>query len=114
MKKELGDIIGRKLKDPRIGFLTVTDVRVSGDLQIAKVYISVLGDEKKREETLKGLAKAKGFIRIDYQDTWQRTSFGIAAVSSSRVQTEKELQRVLAFIDSFPEIERTITRTEWF
>ncbi|MBM6847367.1 MULTISPECIES: DUF503 domain-containing protein [Bacillus] len=52
--------------------------------------------------------------QIDYQDTWQRTSFGIAAVSSSRVQTEKELQRVLAFIDSFPEIERTITRTEWF
>lgn len=51
---------------------------------------------------------------IGYQDTWQRTSFGIAAVSSSRVQTEKELQRVLAFIDSFPEIERTITRTEWF
>lgn len=41
MKKELGDIISRKLKDPRIGFLTVTDVRVSGDLQIAKVYISV-------------------------------------------------------------------------
>lgn len=65
MKKELGDIIGRKLKDPRIGFLTVTDVRVSGDLQIAKVYISVLGDEKKREETLKGLAKAKGFIRSE-------------------------------------------------
>jgi len=51
---------------------------------------------------------------IDYQDTWQRTSLGIAAVSSSRVQTEKELQRVLSFIDSFPEIERTITRTEWF
>lgn len=51
---------------------------------------------------------------IDYQDTWQRTSFGIAVVSSSRVQTEKELQRVLSFIDSFPEIERTITRTEWF
>ncbi|MGN2664092.1 30S ribosome-binding factor RbfA [Bacillus altitudinis] len=65
MKKELGDILGRKLKDPRIGFLTVTDVEVSGDLQIAKVYISVLGDEKKREETLKGLAKAKGYIRSE-------------------------------------------------
>ncbi|ATH91461.1 hypothetical protein ACH95_18320 [Bacillus glycinifermentans] len=51
---------------------------------------------------------------IAYQDSWQRTSIGIAAVSSSRVQTEKELQRVLSFIDSFPEIERTITRTEWF
>jgi uncharacterized protein YlxP (DUF503 family) len=51
---------------------------------------------------------------IDYQDTWQRTRLAIVAVSSSRVQTEKELQKVLAFIDSFPEIERTITETEWF
>ncbi len=65
MKKELGDIIGRKIKDPRIGFVTVTDVSVSGDLQIAKVYISVLGDEEQRENTLKGLAKAKGFIRSE-------------------------------------------------
>ena len=39
---------------------------------------------------------------------------GIAVISSSRVQVEKELQRVLSFIDSFPEIERTITKTEWF
>lgn len=68
MKKELGDIISRKLKDPRIGFLTVTDVRVSGDLQIAKVYISVLGGEKKKEEALKGLEKAKGFIRSEISD----------------------------------------------
>ncbi|BDC54897.1 hypothetical protein BAME_18520 [Bacillus sp. M 2-6] len=51
---------------------------------------------------------------MDYQDTWQRTSIGIAVISSSRVQVEKELQRVLSFIDSFPEIERTITKTEWF
>ncbi|WP_226528322.1 30S ribosome-binding factor RbfA [Metabacillus niabensis] len=65
MKKELGDIIGRKIKDPRIGFVTVTDVNVSGDLQIAKVFISVLGDEEQRQNTLKGLAKAKGFIRSE-------------------------------------------------
>ncbi|MGE6631447.1 DUF503 domain-containing protein [Bacillus sp. NPDC077027] len=51
---------------------------------------------------------------MEYQDTWQRTLFGIAAVSSTRVQVEKELQRVLSFIDSFPEIERTVTKTEWF
>ncbi|MGY4787537.1 DUF503 domain-containing protein [Bacillus sp. OHL2] len=51
---------------------------------------------------------------MDYQDTWQRTSIGIAVISSSRVQVEKELQRVLSFIDSFPEIERTITKSEWF
>jgi len=65
MKKELSDIIGRKLKDPRIGFVTVTDVRVTGDLQQAKVYITVLGDEEQKKNTLKGLAKAKGFIRSE-------------------------------------------------
>jgi len=65
MKKELSDIIGRKIKDPRIGFVTVTDVLVTGDLQQAKVFISVLGDEEQRENTLKGLAKAKGFIRTE-------------------------------------------------
>ncbi|MFS0865061.1 30S ribosome-binding factor RbfA [Fredinandcohnia sp. 179-A 10B2 NHS] len=65
MKKELGDIIGRKIKDPRIGFVTVTDVQVTGDLQQAKVFISVLGDEEQRQNTLKGLAKAKGFIRSE-------------------------------------------------
>lgn len=65
MKKELSEIIGRKLKDPRIGFVTVTDVAVTGDLQQATVYISVLGDEKQREDTLKGLEKAKGFMRSE-------------------------------------------------
>ncbi|MDN3014748.1 30S ribosome-binding factor RbfA [Neobacillus drentensis] len=65
MKKELSDIIGRKIKDPRIGFVTVTDVQVTGDLQQAKVFISVLGDDEQRENTLKGLAKAKGFIRTE-------------------------------------------------
>ncbi|RFU67813.1 30S ribosome-binding factor RbfA [Bacillus sp. V59.32b] len=65
MKKELSEIIGRKIKDPRIGFVTVTDVAVTGDLQQATVYISVLGDEEQRENTLKGLAKAKGFIRSE-------------------------------------------------
>jgi len=65
MKKELGEIISRKIKDPRIGFVTVTDVNVTGDLQQATVYISVLGDQLQRENTLKGLAKAKGFIRSE-------------------------------------------------
>ncbi|KGX88593.1 MULTISPECIES: 30S ribosome-binding factor RbfA [Pontibacillus] len=65
MKKELGDIIGKKIKDPRIGFVTVTEVKVTGDLQQAKVYISVLGNDKQKQDTLVGLAKAKGFIRSE-------------------------------------------------
>lgn len=65
MKKELGEIILQKVKDPRIGFVTVTDVEVTGDLQNATVFISVLGSDKEKEDTLLGLNKAKGFIRTE-------------------------------------------------
>ncbi|GGG22127.1 ribosome-binding factor A [Lysinibacillus alkalisoli] len=65
MKKELGDLITRKIKDPRVGFVTVTDVEVTGDLQQATVYITSLGNEREREETLQALVKASGFIRSE-------------------------------------------------
>jgi|SRR5699024_855927 len=65
MKKELGDILTRKIKDPRVGFVTVTDVEVTGDLQQAKIFISVLGNDEEKRDTLKGLSKAKGFIRSE-------------------------------------------------
>jgi ribosome-binding factor A len=51
------------MKDPRIGFVSVTDVVVSGDLRHAKAFISVYGSEKERAETMQGLEQAKGFIR---------------------------------------------------
>ncbi|KGX88403.1 DUF503 domain-containing protein [Pontibacillus litoralis] len=50
---------------------------------------------------------------LDDQDLWQRTTLGFVSISSNKVQTEKELHRVLALIDSFPEIERTITNIQW-
>ncbi len=65
MKQELSDIITRRLKDPRIGFVTITDVDVTGDLQQAKVYFTVLGDEEKKSSTLEALEKASGFIRSE-------------------------------------------------
>ncbi|MBY7143627.1 30S ribosome-binding factor RbfA [Virgibacillus sp. NKC19-3] len=65
MKKELGEIFTQKLKDPRIGFVTVMDVEVTGDLQQATIFISVLGDEQQKHDTLLGLSKAKGFIRSE-------------------------------------------------
>ena len=51
---------------------------------------------------------------VDYQDVWQRTKLGIVAITAERAATEQELQRTLQFIDSFPEIERTVTTFEWF
>jgi len=65
MKKELGDIITRKIKDPRVGFVTVTDVSVTGDLQEATVYITSLGNDREKAETMKALEKAAGFIRSE-------------------------------------------------
>ncbi len=50
---------------------------------------------------------------VDFQDTWQRTKLAMAVVSSSRKTTEIELNHAIGMIDSFPEIERTITEFEW-
>jgi uncharacterized protein len=50
---------------------------------------------------------------VDYQDVWQRTKIAIVTVASSKVSAEVELQHALKLIDSFPEIERTITDLEW-
>ncbi|OIJ13121.1 ribosome-binding factor A [Anaerobacillus alkalilacustris] len=65
IKKEMTDILQRELKDPRIGFVTVTGVEVTGDLQQAKIYITVLGNDEQKEATLQGLSKATGFIRSE-------------------------------------------------
>jgi len=63
MKREIADILMRKIKDPRIGFVTVTDVEVSHDLRNAKVFVSIYGGDK--EDTLKGLKSAAPFIRSE-------------------------------------------------
>lgn len=65
IKKEASDIIQRRLKDPRIGFTTVTDVEVSQDLRHVKIFVSVLGNEEAIAQTLEGLERAKGFIRTE-------------------------------------------------
>ena len=63
MQKELGTMIQRELKDPRIGFASVTRVEVSRDLSAAKVFIIVLGSAENAEDTMAGLEHAKGFLR---------------------------------------------------
>jgi ribosome-binding factor A len=63
IKEILGDAISTELKDPRIGFVTVTDVDTSPDLRAARVYISVLGSEEERERSLAGLRSSHGFLQ---------------------------------------------------
>jgi ribosome-binding factor A len=59
----LGDAIAKDLQDPRVGFVTVTGVKTSPDLRHARVYVSVLGDESRREASLEGLRSAHGFLQ---------------------------------------------------
>jgi len=63
IQKEISSLLLNGLKDPRIGFVTITNVDVTADLQIAKVYFTVLGDEAARKNSEKGLNSSIPFIR---------------------------------------------------
>lgn len=63
IQKEISSLLTKGLKDPRIGFVTITGVEVTPDLHLARVYYSVMGDSEARSNTATGLAKATPFIR---------------------------------------------------
>ena len=63
VKEEISTLLQRELKDPRLGFVTVTEVEVSKDLRQAKVFVSVLGDEAQWKASLAALDSARGFVR---------------------------------------------------
>jgi ribosome-binding factor A len=75
LREVVGAALAGELNDPRIGFVTVTSVETSPDLRAAKVYVSVLGDEEEREETLSGLRSSHGVIqsRIAAETRMKRT-----------------------------------------
>ena len=60
---ELSELMHTRLKDPRIGFASITHVEVSGDLRHAKVFVSVMGSAEEQAATMKGLKHATGFLR---------------------------------------------------
>jgi len=75
MRAVLSDAISKDLKDPRVGFVTVTAVKTSPDLRHARVYVSVLGDDPTREASIEGLRSAHGYLqsRIAVELTLKRT-----------------------------------------
>lgn len=62
---EISDILRTRVKDPRLGFVTITDVVMTKDLRIARVYFSVLGNEAERTNTVKALESARTFIQSE-------------------------------------------------
>ncbi len=63
IKELLSELILERIKDPRVGFVTITSVNVSADLTSARVYFSVMGGEEQRDESKEGLVSAKNFLR---------------------------------------------------
>ncbi len=63
LKKEIGNIVHDELKDSRLGFITIMRLDLTPDLRSARIYFSVLGDEKQQKETQEALESAKPFIR---------------------------------------------------
>jgi ribosome-binding factor A len=63
LRQEIGEILSRDVQDPRIGFVTVTDVETAPDLSTARVWVSVIGQPDERKETLKALSRALPFVR---------------------------------------------------
>jgi len=61
--RELSDLIRTRMKDPRIGFASITGVELSHDLRYAKVFVSVMGSPEEQRETMRGLESANGFLR---------------------------------------------------
>ncbi|MEA3560325.1 MAG: 30S ribosome-binding factor RbfA [Candidatus Omnitrophota bacterium] len=63
IRQEISELIQKEVKDPRIGFVTITRVEVTADLRFANVYFSVLGSAKNKKSTRIGLQNAAGFLR---------------------------------------------------
>ena len=63
IKQEVSKMLLYDIKDPRIGFVTVTDVEMTGDLREAKIFVSIMGNDEQIKDTMEGLQSALGFVR---------------------------------------------------
>jgi ribosome-binding factor A len=71
LKREIGFIINSKLKDPRIGFVTVTDVKLSPDFHYLDVFVSIMDEENNIEKSMEGLKHCDGFIKKNLKERFR-------------------------------------------
>lgn len=97
IRRVTSEIVQRHLKDPRIkGFITVTKVEVTQDLRLARIYYSVLGDEKKKKLITEGLRSAKNFIRRRVGDELKlRYAPDISLVIDKSFEYKERIDKVL-------------------
>ena len=97
MREVLSDAVVKDLKDPRIGFVTVTDVKTSADLSHARMFVSVFGTMEEQEATLAGLQSALGVLqrRVAAELTMKRTPT-LTLVYDDTAARAAEIERLLA------------------
>lgn len=66
MKEEISDILRREIKDPRLGFFTIIDAEISSDLRHAKIFVSIMGTEEERKQSMEVLKHAQHFVRLEF------------------------------------------------
>ncbi len=71
IREELSKMMISDLRDPRLGFVTVTEVRMTSDLREARIYVSVMGDDQQQSDSLKALEAAAGFLRRELSHRMQ-------------------------------------------
>ena len=86
IKEEISAVLQRELKDPRLGFVTVTDVQVSKDLRLAKVHVSILGSEEQWRSSLAALESAKGFVH-----NWLRHHLSLRVTPSLHFRPDRSM-----------------------
>lgn len=97
IKVIVAEMLERRIKDPRIGFVTVTDVRVTGDTQQATIFYTVFGEQDQLDETAKALESAKGLIRSEVgKQLGMRTVPSLEFVHDALPETARNLDDLLA------------------
>lgn len=71
LQREISFIINSKLKDPRIGFVTVTDVKLSHDYHYLDIFVSIMGEERVQNDSMKGLNQCEGFIKKNLKERFR-------------------------------------------
>jgi ribosome-binding factor A len=96
IKVVVAETLELRVKDPRLGFITVTDARVTNDLQEATVFYTVLGDEKQRAETAAALESARGVLRAEVgRQTGVRRTPTLAFIEDAVPVTAKHIEELL-------------------
>ena len=96
IKVVVASALENKVKDPRLGFVTITDVRVTGDLQQASIFYTVLGDDEARANSAKALESAKGLLRTEVgRELGTRITPTLAFFSDALSETARNFEDLL-------------------